>query len=78
MWWDATSNMSSTVVGCKTHLPGFAFRLRENFLLLDQVQVMPSTIAALSTINPIERFTPKVRRKMCVRVIYFYLQGDPA
>ena len=70
VWWDATSNLSSTVVGCRTHLPGFAFRLRENFLLLDQVQVMPSTIAALSTINPIESFTPKVRRKMCVRVIY--------
>ena len=34
VWWDATSNMSSTVVGCKTHLPGFAFRLRDNFLLL--------------------------------------------
>ena len=59
-WWDADSNKSSTVVGCRTHLPGFAFRLRDKFLLLDRVQVMPSSIAALSTINPLESFTPKV------------------
>merc|ERR1719239_1655918 len=60
IWWDADSNKSSTVVGCRTQIPGFAFRLREGFMLVDRVQVMPSTIAALSTINPIESFTPKV------------------
>ena len=62
-WWDAESNKSSTVVGCRTHLPGFAFRLREGFMLVDRVQVMPSSIAALSTINPLESFTPKVTRE---------------
>ena len=66
-WWDAESNKSSTVVGCRTHLPGFAFRLREGFMLVDRVQAMPSSIAALSTINPLERFTPKVK----------YISGQP-
>ena len=63
IWWDADSNKSSTVVGCRTQIPGFAFRLREGFMLVDRVQVMPSSIAALSTINPLESFTPKVTRE---------------
>lgn len=64
IWWDAVSNKSSTVVGCRTQIPGFAFRLREGFMLVDRVQVMPSSIAALSTINPLESFTPKVTREI--------------
>jgi hypothetical protein len=58
-WWNAATNMTEAVMGCRTHIAGFVFRLRADFLLA-AVQAMPSAIASLGDLNPLESFTPQV------------------